>query len=215
MDPEGFLMFLGGFFGQQGWCSYCSPGWPVSHKNDSDCGHDYPRVLFPWSPECCLSYWEALGDTAGGQTEHKWRKFEADATKHRWECTFVQWQQQSKLTSTTASAQGHPGEVFWIVRGLLSQAPDDVDPKNIPACCDSFAVHFADKIACIHHSLRHHSWTGSNLKILLECSLVLDMDDFQLMRLGEEEKVPQSVQRRRCLKGSDLLCPVLTSAPHG
>lgn len=68
-----------------------------------------------------------------------------------------------------------------LLKGFLSQAPEDADPENLQAHYDSMAMHFADKIALICHNLDTKSGLTQYKDIIAIQSHPSYMDDFQLV----------------------------------
>lgn len=60
------------------------------------------------------------------------------------------WQQRELTSLPHCICAVLSVQFFWVVRELLSWAPEDVDSEDIQAHCVHVAMHFVDKITHIH-----------------------------------------------------------------
>ena len=65
----------------------------------------------------------------------------------------VQAAKKAHFAASIASSSGHPAELFWVVRGLLTPSPANGALAPLRTHSDLFALHFDDKSACLHSKL--------------------------------------------------------------
>ncbi|KAF7252470.1 putative RNA-directed DNA polymerase from transposon BS [Varanus komodoensis] len=104
-----------------------------------------------------------------------------------------------------ASSKCHPAELFRVVQGLVCPGPkkDLVPPSK--ACCDDFAKHFREKIVQIRHELDSTSDSEVSRETPMLPSGPKLMDEFQLLRPDDVDKVlGQEAVVRPVLKKASL-----------
>ncbi|KAF7250584.1 CDC42 small effector protein 2-A [Varanus komodoensis] len=107
-----------------------------------------------------------------------------------------------------------PAELFRVVQGLVQPGPKkDPVPPSITRC-DDFARHFKEKVAQIHHKLDSTSDSDSLGEVPMLPSAHTLLDEFQLLRPDDVDKVLGQVRTTTCLLD---LCPswLLSKAKHG
>ncbi|KAF7235294.1 Vomeronasal type-2 receptor 26 [Varanus komodoensis] len=153
-------------------------------------------------------YWAyavAAMKQVGRRLEHRWRRSrdESDRTHlraHYWAyAVAVRAAKKKFFSASIASSQCRPAELFRVVQGLVRPGPkeDPVPPSK--ACCDDFARHFREKIAQIRHELdtTNESEVSGETPVLPSGPALLD--EFQLLRPDDVDKVLGRVCRTTCL----------------
>ncbi|KAF7243480.1 putative RNA-directed DNA polymerase from transposon BS, partial [Varanus komodoensis] len=156
----------------------------------------------------------------GRRLECRWRKSwdESDQTHlrahYRAYAVTVRAAKKKFFSASIASSQCRPVELFRVVQGLVHPGPkkDLVSPST--ACCDDFAKHFKEKIAQIRHELDSTSDSEPSGEVPMLPSGPKLMDEFQLLRPDDVDKVLGHVRPITCLLDP---CPswLLNKAKHG
>ncbi|KAF7244332.1 hypothetical protein EYD10_09255 [Varanus komodoensis] len=141
----------------------------------------------------------------GRWLERRWRKSrdESDRTHlrahYRAYAVAVRVAKKGFFSVSIASSQCHPAELFQVVHGLVRPDPkeDLVTPSK--ARCDDFARHFREKIAQIHHELD----STIDSEVFRETPMLPSgpelLDEFQLLRPDDVDKVLGQVRPTTCL----------------
>ncbi|KAF7246934.1 Transmembrane protease serine 12 [Varanus komodoensis] len=132
---------------------------------------------------------------AGRRLERRWRRSrdESDQTHlrdhYRAYAVAVRAAKKNFFSVSIASSKCRPAELFQVVQGLVRPGPkkDLVPPSK--ACCDDFAKHFREKIAQIRHELDATSDSEVSGETPMLPSGPKLMDEFQLLRPDDVDKV--------------------------
>ncbi|KAF7250183.1 putative RNA-directed DNA polymerase from transposon BS [Varanus komodoensis] len=208
MDPDGFLKALGEFPADK-------TGAPVEALVEQ-WNTEMTRAVDTIAPKRPLppgrvhsSPWYTPELRAmkrvGRRLECRWRKSrdEADRTHlrahYRAYAVAVRAAKKKFFPASIASSQCRPAELFQVVQGLVRPGPkeDPVPPSK--ARCDDFATHFREKIAQIRHELdtTNESEVSGTMSMLLSGPELLD--EFQLLRPDDVDKVLGRVRPTICL----------------
>ncbi|KAF7251480.1 Papilin [Varanus komodoensis] len=169
----------------------------------------------PWyTPELWAMKW------VGRRLECRWRKSrdESDRTHfqahYRAYAVVVRATKKKFFPTSIASSQCRPAELFRVVHGLVQPGlkKDPVPPSM--AHCDDFAQHFKEKIAQIRHKLDSTSDSDPLGEVPMTPSGQILLDEFQLLRPDDVDKVLGLVCPTTCLLEP---CPLWmpTKAKHG
>ncbi|KAF7252401.1 hypothetical protein EYD10_01895 [Varanus komodoensis] len=150
----------------------------------------------------------------------QWRKSrdESDRTHlraHYWAYAVAVRAAKKKFFSISiASSKCRPAELFRVVHGLVYPGPkkDLVSPSK--ARCDNFAKHFREKIAQIRHELDSTSDSEVSGEIPVPPPGPKLMDEFQLLRPDDVDKVLGRVRPTTCLL-DPCLSWLINNAKHG
>ncbi|KAF7254271.1 CMP-N-acetylneuraminate-beta-1,4-galactoside alpha-2,3-sialyltransferase [Varanus komodoensis] len=223
MDPDGFLKALGEF-------PVDKAGTPVDALVELWNG-EMARAIDTIAPKCPLLSGRARSSPwytpelwamkrVGRHLERRWRKSrdESDQTHlrahYRAYAVAVRAAKKTFFSTSIASSQCCPAELFQVVQGLLHPGPKKDPVPPLIACCDDFAQHFKEKIAQICHELDSTSDSDPLGEVPMSPSGQILLDEFQLLRLDDVDKVLGQVCPTTCLLDP---CPLwlLTKAKHG
>ncbi|KAF7241018.1 RNA-directed DNA polymerase from mobile element jockey [Varanus komodoensis] len=223
MDPEGFLKALGEFPADK-------TGAPVEALVELWNG-EMTRAVDTIAPKRPLppgrartSPWYTPELRAmkqvGRRLERRWRKSrdESDRTHlrahYRAYAVAVRVAKKRYFSASIASSQCCPAELFRVVHGLVCPGPkEDLVPPS-KARCDDFARHFREKIAQIRHELD----STIDTEVLRETPMPPSgpelLDEFQLLRPDDVDKVLGRVRPTTCLLDP---CPswLINNSKHG
>ncbi|KAF7248856.1 hypothetical protein EYD10_05421, partial [Varanus komodoensis] len=156
----------------------------------------------------------------GLNIERRWRKSrdESDRTHlrahYRAYAVAVRAAKKRFFSASIASSQCRPAELFRVVQGLVRPGPkEDLIPPS-KARCDDFARHFREKIAQIRHELD----TTIDSEVSKETPTLPSgpdlLDEFQLLRPDDVDKVLERVRPTTCLLDP---CPswLINDSKHG
>ncbi|KAF7244902.1 hypothetical protein EYD10_08831 [Varanus komodoensis] len=156
----------------------------------------------------------------GRWLERRWRKSrdESDRTHlrahYRAYAVAVRAAKKRYFSASIASSQCCPAELFRVVQGLVRPGPkEDLIPPSKDRC-DDFARHFREKIAQIRHELD----STIESEVLRETPMLPSgpelLDEFQLLRPDDVDKVLGRVCPTTCLLDP---CPswLIKDSKHG
>ena len=103
------------------------------------------------------------------------------------------------FSTSFASSQCRPAELFWVVRGLLHSGPGREMVEPSVARCDKFARHFEDKVAQIRHELDTTLNAAPVVEAFRAPSGPVLLDEFQLLRPEDVDKVLDHVRSTTCM----------------
>ncbi|KAF7247065.1 RNA-directed DNA polymerase from mobile element jockey [Varanus komodoensis] len=118
------------------------------------------------------------------------------------------------FSASIASSQCRPAELFRVVQGLVHPGPKEELIPPSKARCDDFAEHFREKIAQIRHELD----STIDSEVLRETPTLPSgpelLDEFQLLRPDDVDKVLGRVRPTTCLLDP---CPswLIKDSKHG
>ncbi|KAF7236044.1 putative RNA-directed DNA polymerase from transposon BS [Varanus komodoensis] len=157
---------------------------------------------------------------AGRRLERRWRRSRDESDQTHLRAHFrayavaVRAAKKKFFSVSIASSKCRLAELFRVVQGLVRPGPkkDLVSPSK--ACCDDFAKHFREKIAQIRHELDSTSDSEASGEIPMSPSGPKLMDEFQLLRPDDVDKVLGRLRPTTCLLDS---CPswLINNAKHG
>ncbi|KAF7247959.1 putative RNA-directed DNA polymerase from transposon BS [Varanus komodoensis] len=223
MDPEGFLKALGEFPADK-------TGAPVEALVELWNG-EMTRAVDTIAPKHPLPPGRAHSSPwytpelramkqVGRPIECRWRKSrdESDRTHlrahYRAYAVVVRAAKKRFFSISIASSQCRPAELFRVVQGLVRPGPkEDLIPPS-KARCDDFARHFREKIAQIRHELD----TTIDSEVSKETPTLPSgpdlLDEFQLLRPDDVDKVLGRVHPTTCLLDP---CPswLINDSKHG
>ncbi|KAF7239258.1 hypothetical protein EYD10_14085 [Varanus komodoensis] len=141
----------------------------------------------------------------GRRLERRWRRSQGDSDRthlrahYRAYAVAVRMAKKKFFSVSIASSQCRLVELFRVVQGLIHPGPkkDLVPPSK--ACCDDFAKHFREKIAQIRHELDSVIESDSTGETPSMPSSPQLMDEFQLLRPDDVDKVLGQVRPTTCL----------------
>ncbi|KAF7242353.1 putative RNA-directed DNA polymerase from transposon BS [Varanus komodoensis] len=208
MDPDGFLEALGDF-------PVDKAGNPVDALVELWNG-EMTRAIHMITPKCPLPPGKARSypwytpelramKQLGRCLERRWRRSRGDSDRthlraHYWAYAVAVRMAKKKFFSVSiASSQCHPAELFRVVQGLIHPGPkkDLVPPSK--ARCDAFAKHFREKIAQLRHELDSAIESDSTEETPSTPLSPQLMDEFQLLRPDDVDKVLGQVRPTTCL----------------
>ncbi|KAF7246806.1 Chorion-specific transcription factor GCMa, partial [Varanus komodoensis] len=223
MDPGGFLKALGEFPADK-------TGAPVEALVEL-WNREMTRAVDTIAPKRPLPLGRARSSPwytpelramkqVGRRLERRWRRSrdESDRTHlrahYRAYAVAVRAAKKKFFSTSIASSQCHLAELFRVVQGLVHPGPkeDPVPPSK--ARCDDFARHFREKIAQIRHELdtTKESEVSGETPMLPSGPALLD--EFQLLRPDDVDKVLGRVRPTTCLLDP---CPswLINNSKHG
>ncbi|KAF7252893.1 putative RNA-directed DNA polymerase from transposon BS [Varanus komodoensis] len=223
MDPEGFLKALGEFPADK-------TGAPVEALVELWNG-EMTRAVDTIAPKRPLPPGRARSSPwytpelramkqVGRRLERRWRKSrdESDRTHlrahYRAYAVAVRAAKKRFFSASIASSQCRPAELFRVVQGLVRPGPkEDLIPPS-KTRCDDFVRHFREKIAQIRHELD----TTIDSEVSKETPMLPSgpdlLDEFQLLRPDDVDKVLGRVRPTTCLLDP---CPswLINDSKHG
>ncbi|KAF7241559.1 RNA-directed DNA polymerase from mobile element jockey [Varanus komodoensis] len=157
-----------------------------------------------------------LHHQVGRRLERRWRKSrdESDRTHYRAYAVAVRAAKKRHFSASIASSQCRPAELFRVVQGLVHPGPKEELIPPSKARCDDFAEHFREKIAQIRHELD----STIDSEVLRETPTLPSgpelLDEFQLLRPDDVDKVLGRVRPTTCLLDP---CPswLIKDSKHG
>ncbi|KAF7247270.1 Netrin receptor UNC5B [Varanus komodoensis] len=223
MDPEGFLKALGEFPADK-------TGAPVEALVELWNG-EMTRAVDTIAPKRPLPPGRARSSPwytpelramkqVGRRLERRWRKSrdESDRTHlrahYRAYAVAVRAAKKRHFSASIASSQCRPAELFRVVQGLVHPGPKEELIPPSKARCDDFAEHFREKIAQIRHELD----STIDSEVLRETPTLPSgpelLDEFQLLRPDDVDKVLGRVRPTTCLLDP---CPswLIKDSKHG
>ncbi|KAF7247658.1 RNA-directed DNA polymerase from mobile element jockey [Varanus komodoensis] len=223
MDPEGFLKALGEFPADK-------TGAPVEALVELWNG-EMTRAVDTIAPKRPLPPGRARSSPwytpelramkqVGRRLERRWRKSrdESDRTHlrahYRAYAVAVRAAKKRHFSASIASSQCRPAELFRVVQGLVHPGPKEELTPPSKARCDDFAEHFREKIAQIRHELD----STIDSEVLRETPTLPSgpelLDEFQLLRPDDVDKVLGRVRPTTCLLDP---CPswLIKDSKHG
>ncbi|KAF7250622.1 hypothetical protein EYD10_03728 [Varanus komodoensis] len=197
------------------YCQYYSTAEVFEIQDSSEAYQFYNIVwhtMWIWLPEK-LGFLEKT-------LERRWRKSrdESDQTHlrahYRAYAVAVRAAKKRFFSASIASSQCRPAELFRVVQSLVRPGPkEDLIPPS-KAHCDDFARHFREKIAQIRHELD----STIESEVLRETPMLPSgpelLDEFQLLRPDDVDKVLGRVRPTTCLLDP---CPswLIKDSKHG
>ncbi|KAF7249630.1 putative RNA-directed DNA polymerase from transposon BS [Varanus komodoensis] len=223
MDPDGFLQALGEFPADK-------TGAPVKALVELWNG-EMTRAVDTITPKRPLPPGRAHSSPwytselramkqAGRWLERRWRRSwnESDRTHlrahYRAYAVVVRVAKKKFFSISIASSKCCPAELFRVEQGLVRPGPKKDLVPPLKARCDDFAKHFREKIAQIRHKLDSTSDSEASEEIPMLPSGPKLMDEFQLLRPDDVDKVLGRVRPTTCLLDP---CPswLINNAKHG
>ncbi|KAF7238147.1 Sperm-associated antigen 17 [Varanus komodoensis] len=208
MDPDGFLEALGDF-------PVGKAGDPVDALVEL-WNEEMTRAIDTIAPKRPLPPGRAHSSPwytpelramkqVGRCLECRWRRLQGDSDRthlrahYRAYAVAVRMARKKFFSISIASSQCRAAELFWVVQGLLPPGPkrDLVPPSK--ARCDNFAKHFREKITQIRHKLDSAIESDFTGELPSTPSSPQLMDEFQLLRPDDVDKVLGQVCPTICL----------------
>ncbi|XP_066480600.1 uncharacterized protein [Tiliqua scincoides] len=105
---------------------------------------------------------------------------------------------RSFFSATIVSAHSRPVELFHVVRDLLHQTPSVDQEDHMEVRCNTFARHFADKIAWIRHELDSMLTMSSDVPVAPVNPVFRYLGILEQLRIQEHPQPADLLLQREC-----------------